>query len=505
MTVLFRPARRDLATIGLLLGRVLLGVGAAMLLVAAAGLALGEVDAAAGLAIGACTALLPGLVAERALRPAAASDVTWAHGMVTAALAWLVAPVAGAVPLFLSGHHARFLDAWFDAVSGFTATGLTTVQDLDHLPDALVLWRATMQLLGAQAFVVAALSLFPGRRGGIAGVYAGEARAVGIVPNVRRTARALVPVVGTFLVVGAALLWAALVRAGLPPGRAALHALVLALTAVDTGGFAPLSSSLAAYRSALVEAIVAGLALAGATSLLVHLRVRAARGLGALRDLEVRVLAGSLVVLFGLVAVGLIRDGVAASPGTLLRLGGPQLVAAHTGTALTTVPGGVVGTGWGVVAPGALVLAMAIGGMAGSTTGGMKAVRLGLVGRILGATTRRTLLPPDVEVLQTYRHGHQQVLRTPVARAATLVLILLLALALAGTIVGLFYGIPLEQALFESTSAATNAGLSTGVTGPGMPTGLEVTYAVQMWLGRVELLAGFALLGFGWSMLRSPR
>jgi trk system potassium uptake protein len=64
-------------------------------------------------------------------------------------------------------------------------------------------------------------------------------------------------------------------------------------------------------------------------------------------------------------------------------------------------------------------------------------------------------------------------------------------------VVGLSYGgYDITQTLFESVSATSNIGLSIGVTDPGMPRGLLAVYLVQMWLGRLEFVAVFALIGY---------
>ncbi|MCH7993114.1 MAG: OPT/YSL family transporter [Planctomycetes bacterium] len=76
------------------------------------------------------------------------------------------------------------------------------------------------------------------------------------------------------------------------------------------------------------------------------------------------------------------------------------------------------------------------------------------------------------------------------------------ALFMMGTGVALMYGYPLQAALFESVSAGASVGLSVGITDVSMPALLKVTYIVQMWLGRLEFVAIFALLGFFVSWVR---
>ena len=63
-------------------------------------------------------------------------------------------------------------------------------------------------------------------------------------------------------------------------------------------------------------------------------------------------------------------------------------------------------------------------------------------------------------------------------------------------LIGMFYGYPFLESLFESTSAAANVGLSCGITAPSMPAALKMTYIFQMWAGRLEFMSVFTLIGF---------
>jgi trk system potassium uptake protein TrkH len=80
--------------------------------------------------------------------------------------------------------------------------------------------------------------------------------------------------------------------------------------------------------------------------------------------------------------------------------------------------------------------------------------------------------------------------------------LLYVALYLLGAGVGVAYGIPLQQALFESVSASATIGLSVGVTDQSMPALLQVVYMLQMWAGRLEFLAIFSLIGFVYAAVR---
>jgi trk system potassium uptake protein TrkH len=145
---------------------------------------------------------------------------------------------------------------------------------------------------------------------------------------------------------------------------------------------------------------------------------------------------------------------------------------------------------------------MAFGGMAGSTSGGIKLIRLAVALKGLRQTARVSVLPQDATTIAFVHQGRRRVLQEPTVRSAYMILILYLVLYAFGAVVGLFYGYPFTEALFESTSAVAAVGLSVGITAPSMEIGLEIVYILQMWIGRLEFISALSLVGFIWSTLR---
>ncbi|HSJ45434.1 MAG TPA: potassium transporter TrkG, partial [Euzebyales bacterium] len=465
--MLVRPDRRDLALIGLYTGRIITGLGLVMLIPAALGVIRGEFNDALGLVIGAGLALLLGRLAE--WRLATSRDLDWSHAMAAVALSWLVSTYLAAVPLYLSGHYSSFIDASFDAMSGFATAGLAVINDLDHLSDSINLWRHLMHFMGGQGLVLVALSLFGGA-GGLAGLYVGEGREDRILPNVRRTASFIWQVALLYLLFGGAMLWAAVVAAGMPPVDGLLHAVMLFMAAFDTGGFAPTSASLGFYHSAVVEGAASILMVAGALSFALHYQLMRRKRLVALvRDLETRVLAVTVIGLTAVTMIGLARFGTYDSAEALFRRGYFHLLSAHTGTGFSTIPGRLFVTDWGALAPAMIVMAMAFGGMASSTTGGIKALRIGVLAKAVVTDVQRIVLPQDAVVVDSYHSGGRtETLRPAVVRTAVLITVLYLVLYFAGALLGMFYGYSIQEALFESTSAAAAVGLSVGIVGPDL-------------------------------------
>jgi trk system potassium uptake protein TrkH len=132
----------------------------------------------------------------------------------------------------------------------------------------------------------------------------------------------------------------------------------------------------------------------------------------------------------------------------------------------------------------------------------VKALRVGMTVKALLGQIRHAVLPERAVVAVTYQQGGTRHL-TPAATVSVMTISLLyVALYLLGAGVGVAYGYPLQQALFESVSASATIGLSVGITDPSMPSLLEAVYMLQMWAGRLEFLAVLSLVGFAYASLR---
>lgn len=424
----------------------------------------------------------------------------WSQGMVVVALTWLLVPVIGSIPLLLSGHFGDPLDAFFDAMSGLTTTGLSVIQDLDHLAPSLNFWRHLLHFLGGQGIILAALSLFAGGAGMT--LFYGEGRDERIFPSVTSTARFIWAVSIVHLVFGVALLAGVGVFAvGLAPLRAVFHGLMIFMAGFDTGGFSPQSTSLGYYHSAAFEAATAVLMVAGAMSFGLHFALWRRRRSQVFRNLETRTIlmtfaATLLLTVIGMAALGIYRDLFGLTRQSLF-----HLLSAHSGTGFSTVPSTEIAA-WGGLAFGGIAIAMALGGMASSTAGGVKALRVGLAVKVLRDQVRQVLLPERAIVRQSYFQAGKRRLTPELAQAVMSVSLLFVAMYLIGAGVGIAYGSSLQAALFESVSAGANVGLSVGITSSSMPALLETTYIAEMWLGRLEFVAVFALIGFIVSAVR---
>ncbi len=501
MSVILRPGAEDLRLIGFYLGKVLLGLGLILLVPAGVAVALAEWNDASAFVIGAASCLLVGAVSE--VRLATRRPLTWAHGMVIVALAWVIGAVFAAIPLYLSGRFSDPLSALFEGMSALTTTGMSVIHDLDHTSVSLDTYRHLLQFAGGQGIVIVVLSLFAAGGGRIASLYVSEARDERILPNFVRTARFIFTVAMTFLVTMTTLLFVALLTAGFEPGRAFYHAINLFFASFDTGGFSVMQASIAYYHSWAVELVIILTMLAGTLSFGLHFALWDRDPREVLRHLETRTLALTSTVLFATICFGLLRAGTYGDPESLFRKGFFTLASAVSSTGHQVNVGQTYLTDWGTLAPAALVGAMAIGGMASSTAGGIKAIRIGIAAKTLVHDIKKILLPESALVITTYHAGKRRILRDDVARAATSVLLLFIATYLLGAVVALAYGQwDITETLFEAVSIGSNIGISIGVVAPEMPSFLMLTYTVMMWLGRLEFVAVFALGGYVFSLAR---
>ncbi len=501
MTTILRPGADDLALIGYYLGKVLLGLGLVMLVPLAVAVGMREWNSATAFVVAAALCIIAGGASDALL--ATKRPLTWAHGMVIVALAWLVGAIFAAIPLYLTGRFSDPMAALFESMSALTTTGVSVIHDLDHTPVSENLYRHLLQFAGGQGIVIVVLSLFAAGGARIATLYVSEARDERILPNFIRTSRFIFLVAGSFLVVGTTALTLSLLHAGFSPRSAVYHAVNLFFASFDTGGFSVMQASVSYYHSPLVEAVVAVLMIAGTLSFGLHFALWNGRPREFFQHLETRTLAVTTSLLFATLCVGLLTVGTYDTTSALLRKGLFTLVSAVSTTGHQVNAGAVYLSDWGALAPAAIVGAMAIGGMASSTAGGIKAIRVGIAFKTLVHDIRRILLPESALVVTTYHAGRRRILNDQTARAATTVLLLFVVTYLIGAMVGLAYGeFDITETLFESVSVGSNIGISIGVVNPDMPDGLMAVYIAQMWLGRLEYVAVFALVGYLASLAR---
>jgi len=494
-TMILKPQIHDIKNIGYYLGRIILGIGLTMFLPFLCGFVLfKEPNPAFDFLISANIALFIGIGLSWLCK--SNRDLHTGPAMIVIALSWLAAMALSAIPLILSGHYKSYLDACFETMSGFTTTGLTLVQDLDHLSWTHNLWRHLGPFLGGQGIAIIAISFLVGGSSGSLNLYLGEGRDEKLVPNVMHTARFIWIISIVYFVLGTILLWFVGMSIGLPPRSALFHAACIFMAGFDTAGFAPQSPNILYYHSLAFESVTIFFMVIGSFNFNLHYQLWAGNFKEIWKNIEMRALLLMVMIVTLITMAGLQKAGIYSSGMILFRKGFYQLISGQTTTGYMTIYAQQFIKEWGDLALTGIIIAMGLGGCACSTAGGVKMLRVGVIYKALRQDIKSVLLPPNAVVVQKFHHIKTIFLEDKQVRAALVVTLGYFFLYGLGTIIGVALGYPFLDSLFESTSAAANVGLSCGITDASMPAILKMVYIIEMWAGRLELMSIFALFGF---------
>ncbi|MFW6299822.1 MAG: TrkH family potassium uptake protein, partial [Oceanicaulis sp.] len=392
------------------------------------------------------------------------------EALTVMAAAFIVPPLA--MGWAMAAYDIPLNAALFEAVSGLTTTGLSVLPNPEDLDTTLLFTRAWMQWVGGLGFAVLVLGLMGGA-GASAAQRLNEAEPMGDDPMAPLRTRAR-----RTLMVYAVLTFACFLALWLT-GPDAGRALLFAMTALATGGFAPHSASAAVLEGWLPKVILIGFSTLGAISFSVYLHALRGKTLGA--GLRTNLLSLFIFAAISVAGLSLFMGLAGFDVGQVLAHAPFIAVSAQTNTGFSTMevsalpPAGLA----------FLMIAMWIGGNSGSTAGGIKTFRVMILFAMVRLTLQRTSLPPDA-----VSHLSAAGRRVTGAQLQNVITIALLSIAtiFLGWIPFLLAGYG-PEALFDITSAVTTTGLSTGVVGPTLEPGLKAVLTVAMILGRVEFIA----------------
>ncbi len=416
------------------------------------------------------------------------------QALAVTGFAWIVLAFFASVPLFLSGHYATYMDALFDGVSGLTTTGATVALDIDHFSNADNMFRFMMHLVGGLGLIVVALSLgIFGKRSG-SSLYTAEGRSEHVVPNVVQTTQLILRITLVIIFIAAVVLTALCISIGMEPVRAVLQSIWLAISAFNTGGFAPMAESVSYYNSIPIEVFLMLLMILGSISFVVHAEVWKGRLQSFFGDIEIRTMLIWLLVMTVVVAASLSASALFSDLPAMIRRGLFMVVSAFSTTGFQNVTTNQLTTVFSSGAFLALALIAAVGGSAGSTAGGVKLHRVGIIFKSIVSTVKEAVSPSSARVVVSYNHLGRRVLSSDAVKEAMTVFVLFVITYSVGALVGIAHGYEASQAIMESVSMTSNGGIITGIVTPGMSPSLEAFYIFQMWAGRLEFVTLLAVL-----------
>lgn len=475
------------------IGMVIVGLGSLMGLPLLTSLLYGEWPVAIDFALSCTATLFAGGACVVFFWPYRKGRLGWGEGMSITAGAWFLGMLFCAMPYALSGNYLSYLDGCFDVMSGFTTTGLTLVQDMDHLSYGLNMWRHLLTFVGGQGMVVLVMTVMTKVNSGTYKMYVGEGKDERLMPNVVHTARTIWYISLAYLAVGTVSLWLAGMAEGMAADRAFLHGLWIFMSSWSTGGFAPMSQNILYYHSVGYELITVVFFVIGSFNFALHYAVFTGKRRELVQNVELISFTITVTLLTLIVTYGLIRLNIYPNAIALFRKGFYQLISGHTTTGFMTVYARQFYLEWGDVALMAMVLAMLIGGSACSTAGGFKGLRMAILYTAFRRDISRMALPESRVATKRYHHIRDVVLEEGVAHSAMLIVLAYIITFTVSTLAGAMCGYPFAMAAFEAASVTGNVGLSIGLTTAAMPALLKIVYILTMWLARLEFMSILAL------------
>jgi trk system potassium uptake protein len=468
------PALLLLKTVAYVIGSVLVFVAIAMLSAAVVSTVYSEFDVAIGIAASAVITAAFGFGMRRLVtRP---RSINVKEGFATVGLSWFVFSIFGALPYVLSGAVPDITNAVFETASGFTTTGASILPDPSILPRGISFWRALTQWLGGMGVIVLGVAILPLL--GTGGMQLAKAEAPGptpdrLTPRFQETAKRLWLVYAAITLVEIGFLWAG--------DMTGFQAVIHSFTTMSTGGFGTEATSIAGFTH-YTQWVITFFMFAAGTSFALHFRAFSRPG-EYWKSSEFRLYLMITLVAIVIVAGGLWGD---QSPADAIR------DAAFNTVSLTTTTG-YASANFGVWRPALQIMVvglMFLGGMAGSTAGGIKTFRIGVLGRAAFADIRRLVHPRAIFVT---RFGGRRVTE-PVVEAIQSFFLFYMFLFMTSTFLLAFIDANLKEGL-DLVTATSAVAASIGNIGPGLgEVGPASNYAGLPGLAK-WLLSGLMIVG----------
>ena len=409
-------------------------------------------------------------------------DTEMKHALLSIVLIWLFYCFFASLPFVLI-MKATFLDAFFETMSTLTTTGLSVfTAQLDTMPVSLIFWRTFLGWIGGIGIVLMALIGLMTSYSKTTKLLIAEGRGDQLKENLKTATKKITVIYVILTLIGILLLMLV--------GQNLWQATNYSMSAISTNGMDITTAGLAGSNNGLsmtgvhnyfTDIVLVAIMFMGAMSFSLHyLFIRKKNWLVYFKDPEFRLLL--LIGLVGTIIVGT-KIGIWTSffhTFSLATCGGftflsPQAIA-----------------GWGEFTKLFLVIIVIIGGATGSTAGGIKLSRAIIFVKGIYWKIKKSILPDGSYFRQQY--NGEQVQPEQVREINQFILMWIIFIAI-GTLVITAYGYPLGDALFEVASAQSNAGISTGITGGGMPVGIQVMLIINMFVGRLEIIPILASIG----------
>ncbi|MFP3872607.1 MAG: TrkH family potassium uptake protein [Candidatus Natronoplasma sp.] len=402
------------------------------------------------------------------------------HAIGLVVLAWPVISFPSALPIYLTDTAPTYLDAYFEAISGWTTTGLSTIGgNADLFLQSINLWRHMMQYFGGLGIIIMGIVvLVPLENWEMSSELAVVAgKHYRIVPSLNNTLKIITGLYLALLGIGSV----AFLFSGLSLFDSVCHA----MAGLSTGGFSTRSASLGAYHSLPVTLVSIPIMILGGTNFVLLYHLLSGDIKEYLPDIETKVFWITLLSFISTLIVWFsFKGGVDANLSDIIFM----ITSALTTTGWSTVPSQVVFLQWAPLALLFIIVAMMIGANSSSTGGGIKAYRAGLMIKNIYWITKDMVMPDSVKFKKGYKHIHKNFADHETLQFVTTFVLLYFLVLFLSFLVFAIYDYPILTSFYEVTSAIGTVGLSSGITSVGMERIPKLVLIINMWMGRIEIL-----------------
>jgi trk system potassium uptake protein TrkH len=394
------------------------------------------------------------------------SELLLREAVVIAAVIFPLSAAISAIPLSLCAR-IPYINAFFEAVSGITTTGLTM---MPNLSDPVVLFtRSWLQWIGGIGFVVLVLSILISPGTSAFRLFAVSLGSKRLRPTVVSAAKLLGQIYLVITLISISLLWLG--------GMHLFDAVCHAMSSVSTGGFSTQAGSIGAFPALSVFFAICFTMVMGAMDFGLYPHFLQAPA-GFFRDPQVRTF-GLLAAIGAALLICTLIPYLPADQAVFAAVF--QAISALTTTGFSTLNIEMLPDASKAV----LIVLMWIGGCYGSTAGGIKIIRFLIFLKLIQLVFARIFLPR--EVVAPLKVGNQ-IIEMDDMYNQTAFLLLYIGILIASTFVFILFGFGMMDSLFEVSSALGTVGLSIGITTPALPLFLKVLLCVDMLLGRLEII-----------------
>lgn len=389
-------------------------------------------------------------------------------------LAWLISCFVCCIPFIVSGN-LNFTQAFFEASSGLSTTGLSVI-NVEEIEKIYLLFRSMMQLYGGVGIILILVTIFNSSIG--FELFQTEGHGEALIPSMKNSVKAILLIYLGLIGSGTI----ALTLAGMP----SFDALNIAICAVSTGGFAVTSMSIADYHSSLINYIVIVLMIFGSFSFFANLLICTGQFKKFIKIDEVR-LFFKIIIIFTLLGAFFTLAGEYNSEFGPIEIALFEIVSAITTTGFSLISYSEI-IEYNQMLYLLVVFSMLIGGAIGSTSGGIKITRITMFFSSLKWNIKKLYTQDNKLIPRTINmpSGKKRISDRDLVMASNYVFLYLLVIVI-GTTIFVASGYDIASSLFEVSSALAGAGLTSGITSPDLPPYLLWTLSIIMFIGRLEI------------------